>query len=66
MPLHYCPKCKENSVVRKSYTAQQAPGEIRVAEYCINKGCGYREAWIRNHTPDQIVRPEKSKEVQNE
>lgn len=40
--LHYCPKCKENSVVRKVYTRKK-DGVVKRVEYCINKGsCGYK------------------------
>lgn len=41
----HCPKCDENSLIRKAYTAKQAPTERRVVEYCTNSGCGYSLAW---------------------
>ena len=44
MPLSYCPNCKENSVTRKVYKAQDylwSHIKHRV-EFCIKKGCGYK------------------------
>jgi len=39
--LYWCNHCKENSVVRRSYTRQGQEARVLV-EYCLNKGCGYR------------------------
>ena len=38
--LGYCPNCKEKSAVTKTYDIGR---ELRRIEYCINKGCGYRQ-----------------------
>lgn len=40
--LSYCPKCKENSVVRKLYSHKIDLDIIHRIEFCINCGCGYR------------------------
>jgi len=40
--LHLCPKCKENSTVRRCYTRKR-DGVDRRVEYCVNVGCGYRK-----------------------
>lgn len=36
-----CDNCKEDSVVRKIYTTKD--GQVRRVEYCINRGCKYRQ-----------------------
>ena len=40
--LHWCNNCKENSVVVEVYTRKSDGKRCRV-EYCINKGCGYKQ-----------------------
>jgi len=43
--LSLCPHCKETSVVRRVYSPKSQPHFRRLALYCVNKGCGYRETW---------------------
>lgn len=50
MPLHHCPKCKENSVAVKIYQT------VKRIEFCINRGCGYSQ-------PLPNLTMEKSNEV---
>lgn len=40
--LHYCNNCKEPSVIRKVYIRKLDGFKNRV-EFCINKGCGYKQ-----------------------
>lgn len=53
--LRYCPKCKEKSVRVKIY--KKTTGEITLAqnrvEFCINKGCGYRQG-LPNITESEL------------
>lgn len=37
MNLGYCPKCKENSLIKRVYKG------VKRVEFCINKGCGYKQ-----------------------
>lgn len=37
----WCPRCNENSVVRKA-EPRKIDGLIKRIEYCTNKGCGYK------------------------
>lgn len=41
MSLYYCSHCKENSVVKKLKKISE--NESSRIEFCINKGCGYKQ-----------------------
>ena len=40
--LRPCPNCKERAVTTKVYRGTDPGVKVRV-EFCINKGCGYKQ-----------------------
>lgn len=39
--LHWCPACKEPSVIRRNYM-RKSDNRMERLEFCLNKGCGYK------------------------
>ncbi len=39
--LHFCPNCREDSVIRRNYM-RKLDNRMERIEYCLNSGCGYK------------------------